>query len=86
MEKIEALLKIQEAADIANCSIRTIKRAIATEKLKAYKPCGVRIYPQDLQNWIKAKQVTPSKKKKQGRHRKTVEIKMPKSQQKATYV
>jgi excisionase family DNA binding protein len=53
-------LTVAEAADLARCSTKTIRRAIALGRLRAHKPTArVLISQQDLQAWVESQAVAP---------------------------
>ena len=57
-------LTTKEAAAAANCSELTIKRAIQSGQLRAYRPGrGYSIGPVDLENYVRSKRVKPAKQK-----------------------
>lgn len=59
-----SFLSCEEAAKIAHCSELTIKRAVRSGALIAYKPGkGFAITPDDLTAWVKTRKVKPRAKK-----------------------
>jgi excisionase family DNA binding protein len=53
-KRLEPLLTVAETAKILNCSERTVRRAIASRKLRVVKINGlVRIAPADLEDFIR---------------------------------
>lgn len=54
------LLTIHEAAAQARCSIKTVRRAIDTKDLKAFKPAGRLLLTEtDVRAWIERSAVVP---------------------------
>ena len=50
------LLKVREAAEIMNTSVKTVFRRIQTGELPAYRDGGIlRIHPDDLARYIAAR-------------------------------
>jgi len=50
------LLKVSEAAEIQNTSIKTVYRRIQTGELPAYRDGGIlRVHPDDLARYIAAR-------------------------------